>query len=541
MGIRQLFAAITVCLTLTFGIANARPLSLNEITEGVCRVTARTTGSALFGGASAQMGSGTVVSETATSYQVLTNAHVVGNANSVTLEFWRGGRKTSPLTANVVWRQLVDGVDIDFAICEIDKSLFGNYPPRIIPLAPQDYQPQAGYYICAVGCDSGRWARGWEGYLDTDENTRVIFTPAPIGGQSGSGVMVLIPDKNGELHTRVGALLTWRTGHATSEEQASGAAIPVSRLYQVLAGDTTSNKIPVSWQPVAREAHAAIAKGSNGVLYETFIENGGVHCIHPGGVTIVDWNYNKLCNCPYCGRNHAPYNTPVPDTTQGPFNGRFNPFSSPAPNPNPGQGPTNPGPGANPYGVVPPNIGAPWPGANNTPNITPNDSEKQPATTVASGFFARIGTKLSGFGGGLAAGLGLWALGLFWAKFLRKRVIQGVDSVQDRIQAVIAKKYGKEAGIHARELMEGVEDSLLAVVETVIESRHLQQQATVSQMKGKIANRVTNGETELMKATKTQLLAAMTQAAKEVDDPSSPVNAQNFPERAKEILREAAL
>lgn len=530
MGIRQLFAAMMVCLTLTWSVADARPLSLNEITEGVCRVTAQQ-GSGMFGRGNTAMGSGTVVGETQNTYYVLTNAHVVGNASTVKLEFWRGGRKTVPLNAKVIWKRQIERSDIDFAVCEIDKSAFGKYPPRVIPLAPKDYRAKAGYYICAVGCDSGRWARGWEGYLDKDENTRIVFTPSPVGGQSGSGVMVLIPDEDGELHTRVGAILTWRTGHATSEADSFGAAIPAHRIYDVLGGNMTDyHRVPVSWVELSAN-HCAMALCSNGRLYPTYITaEGRVACDHPVGTKIIDWNYNDMCNCPYCGGNHG---TP----SQGPFGGRLNPFQAPAPNPNPGGD-------ANPYGTTPPDITSPWP----TPGGEDEDEEEEdnsspfvsPKKKISEiGFFGRLREKVTGFGGGLAAGLGLWMLGLVWSKFLRKRVVQGVDTVQDRIEKLIRDRHGKEAGKYARELMEGVEESLLAVVDSVIETKMLSDKKAVASMKGKLAGRVTNGETEVMKASKAQILAAIAQAEQEAVDPNSPVTPGKIQDRAKEILREA--
>jgi hypothetical protein len=590
MGIGRFFAALMVSFVLIVGMADARPLNLNEITEGVCRVTAQQAGG--YGNRiMSAKGSGTVVEETQSTYKILTNAHVVGNAKTVQVEFFRGGRRIGPVAANVVWSRKVDGRDVDFAVCEVAKSSLGQYAPRVIPLAPADYQPKPGYYISAVGCDDGRWARGWEGYIQNDTGSRVVFTPPPVGGQSGSGVMVLVPNPNtGELYTRVGAVLTWRTGHATDDSRANGAAIPISRFYQAQAGQVSHEElfeVPVSW--IECSEHTMKGIGSDGVRYATYISiEGDVKCEHPSNVQIVGWTE---CACPKCGRNHAPYNTPsaggvVPN---GPYNGQLNPFNGwqpfgiggggQAPAPNPGTPAPTPNIGGSGNIIAPPA----WPGADEQkPDVVIDDKvqdkaeeyeeilkrkaeieeellaaeaaarAKRDADEAAAkakaeaeakdkevGFFSTVTGRITGFGGGVLLGIGIWMLRIIWVRFLRKRVIQGVDTVQDRIQALVTKRFGKAAGKKARDMMEGVEDSLLAVVENVLESEQVQEANKMAGLKGKIADRVTNGETDVLRASKPQLIEAIRVATADAADTATPTTTEEIPEKVKEILKAA--
>jgi hypothetical protein len=581
MGIGRLFAALMISFALIVGMADARPLNLNEITEGVCRVTAQQAGGYGSRIMSAK-GSGTVVEETQTTYKILTNAHVVGGAKTVQVEFFRGGRRIGPVSANVVWSRKVDGRDVDFAVCEVAKASLGQYAPRVIPLAPADYQPKPGYYISAVGCDDGRWARGWEGYIQNDTGSRVVFTPPPVGGQSGSGVMVLVPNPNtGELYTRVGAVLTWRTGHATDDSRANGAAIPISRFYQAQSGQVAEEElfeVPVSW--IECSEHTMRGIGSDGIYYATYISiEGKVKCEHPSNVQIVGWTE---CACPRCGRNHAPYNNQsngiVPN---GPYNGQLNPFNGwqpfgiggngQVPAPNPGTPAPSPTPNIGGSG----NIIAPpaWPGADEQkPDVVIDgkvkdkvteyeellkQKEKLEAEILAAegaarakrdaeaakskevGFFSTVAGRVTGFGGGILLGIGIWMLRILWVRFLRRRVIRGVDTVQDRIQALVTKSAGKAAGKKARELMEGVEESLLAVVENVLESDQVQEATKMASLKGKIADRVTNGETDLMKASKAQLLEAVRVATADAANKETPTTTAEIPQKVKEILKAA--
>lgn len=324
----------TIC---TVGLA--KPLSLNEILQATCRVRA-----------SNAYGSGTCVKKIDNKYIILTNAHVVGNSNSVTVEFFTGGDKTPPINGSVVWRAYNGRTDVDFALVAVDENAFGSFVPRIIPLVHQGYNIQNNQYITSAGCPAARWAVGWEGHIVQDEHSRLLFTPPPEGGQSGSGIHVLVPDEKGELHTRLGAILTWKIGNGGRNENgydlSVGGAIPMQTLYGLLNGTHQAKPIPSNYEHVntvitGNPVNGHFAKDVYGRYHQVYKTSTGQMYVHGENVQIKDWN----AVMPTCGGGCSP-NSGCPNCGPG--------FSRNVPNP-------SPGPNINPFGNRPPDIGAPPP------------------------------------------------------------------------------------------------------------------------------------------------------------------------------------
>ncbi len=611
---KWLIATMATIAMLWSTVALARPLTLNEISEASCRVK---TGSWQEQSA----GTGTCIGETpdGQSFYVLTNAHVVGQSRQGTVEFFKGGYKTMPLPATVVWRAYQKGKDVDFALLTVNKSLFGNHPPRVIPIAPEGYRPQPGHYIAAVGCPSARWAQGWEGRITEDRQSRVMFVPAPVGGQSGSGVTVLVQGKDGEWYTRVGAVLTWRIGDNPSNVQ--GGAIPVGTLYNVLNQRHQARQMPVNYREVAQK----YALGSDGNHYPIFLDYDGHKTVRFGnstGVQIVSWAGCNRPNCPNCrpsSGSFPPYSWRAPS-----------PQPSPQPQPRPGVPPyTQPG---NPYGVNPPSIGAPWPGAvapkpEEKPEVeeepkadeppknadgvvlpplseeldelgqkynalaaekkaieeklavmesdildqATKDQEEAQAAYEAKlkaeaeaaaahqamldaeaqqeseevvavveqpkGLFARLKDSVNGFVGGILMGAGLGLLVFVWNKFLKKRVIQRIDSLQDYLEAQIKKKWGPELAKEARDVMEGVEDALLGFADDFLEDMQARKQVAKANATGKPAERVENGSGIQKRVNVKEILEAVRVASEEVGDDNVTTA---VPEKVDEILNRVA-
>ena len=492
-------ALVFVFTTLVF----AKTLSLNEIMEGVCRVN--------------NGGSGTCIKETDKEYLVLTNAHVVGTRDWASVEFFSMGYKTKELLGNVIWKQRVERTDVDFAIISVSKNYFTNTPktlmPRVIPLVPKGYVPKEGDYISAAGCPGGRWIQGWEGRILLDKKTRLIFTPPPIGGQSGSGLTIHL---NGE--TRVGAVLTWRVGDRDApEKNAVGAAIPIARLYSALDGEvSTPSRIPSHWQEIKY-----VSRGSDGVFRDVIIDptrfNRPIINV-PNGVT-SDRTYwiDKETNS-------------MTDVVYDPVVRWFVPRPNPQPRPNPTPGP-NPG-GQNPYGNNVPDISPPLPQPPKvevpvpeveTPELegkTPTeinlvlaklkveqeslkkqialaekakvDAEKavveaekaeakaeeakKEAEKANGGPFAFIARWVesnpvkSGFGMAV-----LFAIAWFlWNRVIRKRLIPVIDTGQDFIENLVKKNFGEDAAKDVREYLEDFEAGLLALVDQVLREKREQ-------------------------------------------------------------------
>lgn len=372
-------------------------LNLNQITDAACRVTV---GGGFAGRA---MGSGTVFSEDSTSYYVLTNYHVVTSNASVQLEFFTRGVKSKYIVGTVIWRSGQGNTDVDFAIVRIPKTSFGNYKPRVIPLAPPGYVPNNGNYIASSGCPEGRWAQAWEGHITNSGNRRVIFIPAPVGGQSGSGIIVLVKNSNGSLESRIGAILTWRIGENqnSSDNGVVGGAIPIATLHSVWKKEVSffPNTVPSNYKPcttlpscnICKKPFTIHAYGSDGKFYcpNSGYLPSGVSILYNSASQAPNGFYESQCppgGCPQPspyggGGNYGGYpegGAPPGTIPYGNGGGIFG-FRGRSPRqPNPGVPPNG---GGSPYDTPPPNIpglGSPWqePPSNDVPKPNPTPSPK---------------------------------------------------------------------------------------------------------------------------------------------------------------------
>ena len=327
---KSIILSLTLFVTVLFtSVSNAEFLTLNQIGEASCRVRV-----------SSSAGSGTSIAEDEDSIYVLTNAHVVGSNKAATCEFFRYGRKTSRIPGQVVWKSYSDSTVNDFAIIKLPKSAFGDYPPRFVPFAPMDHEILKNDYIASAGCPQARWLQLWEGHaLSSATNDRVLFTPPPLGGQSGSGVYTVI-----DGDTYLCAVLTWKV------EGNKGGAIHIGNFLKVYNGKTSveelMDKVPLDWEYVdydipVRKAYYGL--GDNGLYYmQGFSSQGWEQSVQlPIGhehIKIVQWNILLEVQCP-SGRCPPIIRPPTPDTK---------------PNPQPENGGNN---NKNPYGTLPPNLG----------------------------------------------------------------------------------------------------------------------------------------------------------------------------------------
>ncbi len=529
--LKHIFVSIA-SIVLLVNPLNAKPLTLNEVSEAVCRVT-----SPIDNGKSA-MGSGTCISESDSAYFVLTNAHVTQSASSVYVEFFKLGVKSNKISGKVIWRAYKDNVDTDFAIVSVDKSLFGEVKPRVIPLVPREYKIQAGYYISAVGCPNGRWANGWEGRISLDNGSRVIFTPPPVSGQSGTGLTVLLQGADGEWYTRVGAIVTYRIKNRPgieSDDIDVGGAIPISTLYDALNGKISKTTVPVSYKRVSDTICRGCGKERND---HALASDGRLYCIKynaagnkyvdvPSGVSIISWTAG-------CGPNGCP--SPTPDDVRNPiFGGLRRPQTptpqQPSPLPIP---PTN--------GGAFPNLGAAWPGLDKKDSKVDSLEEKikileegkkaledkiaelnkkpEPAANVVAE--VKDNSLLSRFGGvgiGIGAFLGLGIVAFIWRRFVRTPVVAKLDTLEDFLQAKIAAQYGDEYAAEARELMEGIESFVLQLVDNYVQNRNTAVDAVKAKQTEKLQDLVINNpEVVTQRDTgESAVLAALHQVADETN------------------------
>jgi hypothetical protein len=265
---------ITVFVLLFSGLAAADPVDLEIVAKSSCRIMA-----------SNSAGSGTAIYEDSNYIYILTNAHVATTSNP-TVEFFHNGYKTQPIPGKTIWRLVYNRTDIDFALIRVQKRSL-SVQPEIVPLAPPGYTVKRGDYIASAGCPYARWLEIWEGHIISDDMTRIKFYPAPLDGQSGSGIFVNI---DGNIY--IVGIVTWRLGSRAgildiinpSPEEAYGGAVTAEKLRKVLAGDVS----PISFKTAATLLSTGLyALGADNKYYPQN-QDGSVSV--PPGTQILRWN-----------------------------------------------------------------------------------------------------------------------------------------------------------------------------------------------------------------------------------------------------------
>jgi hypothetical protein len=294
--------------------AEVPDISLNYISKSACRVSA-----------GPNRGSGVAIAIDSNFVYVLTNAHVVDKYSTVNVEFYRYGAKTNPLKSNVNGR--VINQDQDFAILSVPRNGFGDSLPEIIPLAPPTYQIKPNTYFATAGHPFSRDMTAREGRILREEGSRIIFTPPPDSGQSGSGMFVKIADK-----VYVVGIITFKSGDYSMDMNGYpttyGAAFNINQLRANLQKTSEYNEI---LYPVVEVLYA---RGSNGIYYPQD-SSGGVNV--PIGVQIVQWNCpsgtcrpspNEMVPLPRPIIPRPKIQTPQPQTTAPPAINNDGPFQN---------------------------------------------------------------------------------------------------------------------------------------------------------------------------------------------------------------------
>jgi hypothetical protein len=222
-------AILCVLAMLVASAANAA--GIEDVIKATCRITAP-------GG---NVGTGVATEVTGEYVGVLTNAHVVANHATVQCQFYREGFESQPVTASVAARTRTN--DVDAALVVVRRSVFADYSPPAVKLAPMSYVVAPGEKIASVGCANGSWPTAWIGHaVGYDQNAHLIFRPAPADGRSGSAVFNTDGDLVGLIFAR--------------EESGLGMACSVQAMRRELAAASPSDKFIytgqtslVSWTP----------------------------------------------------------------------------------------------------------------------------------------------------------------------------------------------------------------------------------------------------------------------------------------------------
>ena len=205
--------------------ANLQPAAWRDVYDAATRIRA-----------GSSMGSGAVFHVDQSSVWVITNAHVVGSAASVEVEFFKRGYKSIPIAGRVTYRNIQRPVDV--AIVAVPRQSLGGHVPVPLPFGPD---LQVGEELISVGCPLGDWPALWNGRVYEVSNGYTRFLPGShslgsgrdqMQGRSGS----VICNAEG---THIAGLIAWHDGRY-------GVAQPVSLLMQyttspVVSADTASD------------------------------------------------------------------------------------------------------------------------------------------------------------------------------------------------------------------------------------------------------------------------------------------------------------
>ena len=200
------------------------------------------------GATATQVGSGTTIARLKNEWLGATNAHVVDGCGVFAMQYFGDGRPVC-VDAKLVGKYYDSARGLDFALLAASRSALDAYNPPVAPLAPPERaRLDAASPILSVGCPEAREPQAWKGRVTGRFGEVRQFKPAPLQGQSGSGILQFSPE-TGVYETR--ALVTYRTDPSALRDAdfdaAEGGALEFALLYDALngGGRSGSGGVPV--------------------------------------------------------------------------------------------------------------------------------------------------------------------------------------------------------------------------------------------------------------------------------------------------------
>ncbi|MBQ7815636.1 MAG: trypsin-like peptidase domain-containing protein, partial [Thermoguttaceae bacterium] len=189
------------------------------------------------GSTATQVGSGTTIARLKNEWLGATNAHVVDGCGVFAMQYFGDGRPVC-VDAKLVGKYYDSARGLDFALLAAARSALDAYNPPVAPLAPPERaRLDAASPILSVGCPEAREPQAWKGRVTGRFGEVRNFKPAPLQGQSGSGILQFSPE-TGVYETR--ALVTYRTDPSALRDAdfdaAEGGALEFALLYDALNG-----------------------------------------------------------------------------------------------------------------------------------------------------------------------------------------------------------------------------------------------------------------------------------------------------------------
>ena len=212
--------------------------TMDDLHRSSCRVVGTS------GGNATQIGSGLTVGALENDYVVKTNAHGVDGCKSFVVQYFGDGAPVS-VDARPDRKFYDSRKQYDEAFLKVSRADLEGYDPPIIPIAPSERaQIDPTRPIYASGCPGAREPQAWVGRTIGEFGRLQTFKPAPLQGQSGSGIVQRGPE--GWFECR--ATLTYRSAETAQNfdfDAAHGLAIPVKFLYEAASGRVVDFSAPV--------------------------------------------------------------------------------------------------------------------------------------------------------------------------------------------------------------------------------------------------------------------------------------------------------
>ena len=201
-----------------------RAVTFEDAFDASCRVTV-----------DGARGSGTFFGTYDGKGYIFTNYHVVTNASRATLDFLTNGYRHT-IAGVVDWRYYDASAPCDFATIVVDARELEKINPPWVALGGADAYPSLDSLIISSGAPDGRFVQSWKGRTETYYNGKtLIFSPPPVPGQSGSGIV----ERKGDDLFLTG-VLTWLIGEK-GRDDSKGGAIPIANLYKALENRPATN------------------------------------------------------------------------------------------------------------------------------------------------------------------------------------------------------------------------------------------------------------------------------------------------------------
>jgi len=212
--------------------------------SSICKVVASTSDRT-------QGGTGFIYNEDKDNYYVMTNGHVVEGMSNTYISFYKDSYVSNLIPTKVVAKQFQPNTTKDIAVLLLDKE---KAPFKVTPLKLYDVAQggalKVGDKVIGAGYPDGYWLQEWQSRLSQRKIQNVpsltTLTMGPVGGQSGSPVMVEIDGEN-----YVVGMVTFRFGAGIKPTESFGGYINIDYIKSVL--NNTSTRIDV--MPAKVEYH----------------------------------------------------------------------------------------------------------------------------------------------------------------------------------------------------------------------------------------------------------------------------------------------